>query len=161
REEPMTEAATTVAGFLLGLFGSWLFWRYLLLLAPTVRISPHVLKGKHLLDEEQTVYRIKIYNDSSRQVIDLMADVSLWERRGDKWRLPRVHLPDPRRTGSRKGAGRSPKAADDPVMSGRDQLNGGGAAEGVRRERHPRGGVRTRAVAGDQRGLTSGGAHGG
>src|SRR5688572_1041540 len=43
----MAEIVTPLAGFLLGLLGSWLFWKYQLHLRPNVGISACVLKGLH------------------------------------------------------------------------------------------------------------------
>jgi hypothetical protein len=76
---------TTLVGFVLGVFGSWLFWRFLLVLRPDVRISPHVLKGHDRLDSGKVVYRLKVYNFGRRQVVDLQAQARLVEKSEDRW----------------------------------------------------------------------------
>lgn len=80
----MNELTTTLFGFILGLCGSWLWWRCLLLLKPRVLISPYVLK-----EPDKAVYRIKLINCGRRQVIELKATAAIRERQNGRWRFER------------------------------------------------------------------------
>jgi hypothetical protein len=69
----LKEVANLLLGFFLGVFGSWLFWKYLLFLQPRVQISRILLKGFHHIRTNEIIYRIKVYNSGRRQVVDLVA----------------------------------------------------------------------------------------
>ncbi|BAS54920.1 hypothetical protein NIES2135_58150 [Leptolyngbya boryana NIES-2135] len=73
----LKEIANLLLGFFLGVFGSWLFWKYLLFLQPRVKISRILLKGSHHIRTNEIVYRIKIYNSGRRQVVDLVASATV------------------------------------------------------------------------------------
>lgn len=83
------DIVATLVGFVLGVLGSWIFWRFLLFMKPDVRISDVVLKGHDRLDKGQTLYRIKVFNFGSRQVIELQASARLVEKRDDRWPVKR------------------------------------------------------------------------
>jgi hypothetical protein len=84
-ESELKEVAYLWAGLVPGVFSSWAFWRYLLLLKPKIRISPQVLKGLHPSFPGATVYRIKIINESYRQVIGLEAHARIQTFCGKHW----------------------------------------------------------------------------
>jgi hypothetical protein len=58
-------------GFILGIIGSYLFWRYMLFLKPQIEISPKILKGISHKFGNKTVYRIKLINIGPRSIIEL------------------------------------------------------------------------------------------
>ncbi len=66
-----------ICGFILGLASSYLFWRYLLLLNPKIRISPCIAKGYSFINEKRGLYRIKIYNNSQRSIININYKIAI------------------------------------------------------------------------------------
>lgn len=66
-----------VAGFALGIATSWLFWRYMLLLRPSVRVSPIVAKGHSRKEPHKVAYRFKIANYGRRQAISISLGVTI------------------------------------------------------------------------------------
>ncbi len=81
----MKDVLTTFAGFLLGIIGSYIFWRYLLVLKPNIKISPITLKGFDYINTQKLVYRIKLINFGNRQIIGLNASARIVERRNNRW----------------------------------------------------------------------------
>jgi hypothetical protein len=74
-----------MAGFGLGVFGSWLLRR---LRKPKILISRHALKGQHNSYEGKTVYRIKVINKCNR-LINLEAHASVQNISGNGWFIDR------------------------------------------------------------------------
>jgi hypothetical protein len=66
-------------GFIGGLITSWIFWKYLHFLKPNVRVSQVISKSPSYDEERrgQTIYRIKVVNLGTRQVINLSAQATL------------------------------------------------------------------------------------
>ena len=65
------EVIIIIIGFILGLLASYLFWRYLLLINPRICISSFIAKGHSLINKKHIMYRIKIYNNSQRPIINI------------------------------------------------------------------------------------------
>jgi hypothetical protein len=59
--------------FLLGFASCWAFWRYLLVMKPEISISPYIAKGWSREERGKVAYRIKIYNITDTQVINIKA----------------------------------------------------------------------------------------
>lgn len=78
--------ASTMVGFALGVFGSWIFWKYLLWVKPSVELSKNVSVSTDSNTGEKT-YRVKIINVGRNQVIDISLKawvVTLMELHGGK-----------------------------------------------------------------------------
>src|SRR3569623_1715989 len=58
-------------GFMLGLATSWVFWRFMLLLRPDVRVAAMIAKGHSRKEPDRIVYRLKIANYGRRQAINI------------------------------------------------------------------------------------------
>ena len=67
----MIEIIGILLCFILGIISSYPFWKYLLFLKPRLKISPYILKGRSLKPESETIYRLKIFNDSNRPIVNL------------------------------------------------------------------------------------------
>ncbi len=93
----MQELLSILIGFVLGIAASWVFWRYLVLLRPDIRVSPFVLRGPSRTSPGKIVSRIKVVNLGSRQAIDLQATCSVCKATaalsgGERW-VTLKHLP--------------------------------------------------------------------
>ena len=66
-----------VAGFILGIIGTYLFWRFQINIKPKIEISNVIAKGYSHTVADKVVYRIKIFNKSNRQVINISIGCSL------------------------------------------------------------------------------------
>jgi hypothetical protein len=96
----MIEINTTMIGFLLGVVGSWLFWRYMLFLKPKVKISKYILRGPNRRnpDSNRPIFRIKVVNTGRRQIVGLEARATIGEITGntegiDRRRVTKKILP--------------------------------------------------------------------
>ncbi|TKB25339.1 hypothetical protein FCL47_14910 [Desulfopila sp. IMCC35006] len=65
------------AGFILGIIGTFLFWRFQINIKPKIAISDHILRGQSNTDPNKYLYRIKVYNLSNRQIINISIGCSL------------------------------------------------------------------------------------
>jgi|GEM_PF-6656663 len=72
---------TNVIGLLIGLVTSYIFLRYQLSIKPKVAISPVIIYST-----ERKTFRLKIANESNRQVTDIRAELSIM-----KWRKYENH----------------------------------------------------------------------
>lgn len=59
------------AGFLLGLAGAYLFWKFQVYLKPQIRMPELIARGPSRTNADQIVYRLKVINNSQRQVINI------------------------------------------------------------------------------------------
>ncbi len=73
----MIDIVGIVLGFILGILSSYLFWKYLLSLKPQLKISPYILKGKSLKYESDTVYRLKMFNNSNRPIVNFNIKIAI------------------------------------------------------------------------------------
>ncbi len=69
-------AISSIVGFLLGIFASWLFWRYLLWKKPNVEIASKVSLTKDD-NSGKNIYIFKIANKGDNQLIDLTFEATI------------------------------------------------------------------------------------
>ncbi len=64
-------------GFILGIVGTILFWRFQINIKPKIAISNIIAKGYSSSNPEKVVYRIKVYNLTNRQIVNISIACSL------------------------------------------------------------------------------------
>ncbi len=58
-------------GFILGLIGTWIFWKYQINIKPKLKISDVIALTKSLKKDNKKNYRIKMVNLSNRNIINI------------------------------------------------------------------------------------------
>lgn len=68
-----------ILSFVLGIAVSWLFWRYLLFLAPKLHVCEKVVRAPSHKHPGKELLKLKVYNRTNRQAIDLFAGCTVAE----------------------------------------------------------------------------------
>ncbi len=68
-----------VFSIFIGILVSWLFWRYLICLAPRIYICEQIVRVPSSKHHGKDVIKFKVYNRTCRQAIDLFAGCTITE----------------------------------------------------------------------------------
>jgi len=68
-----------ILSFVFGIAVSWLFWRYLLFLAPKLHVCEQVVRAPSRKHPGKELLKFKVYNRTNRQAIDLFAGCTVAE----------------------------------------------------------------------------------
>ena len=71
--------AGSVISFVLGITVSWLFWRYLLCLKPSLCVCEEVVRAQSRKFPGTEILKFKVHNCTNRQAIDLFAGCTVTE----------------------------------------------------------------------------------
>ena len=75
----MVEMIGILAGFVLGIVASWLFWRWQLIIKPKFAVSSKIAVRPSRSDPNIPFFQIKIVNLSSRPIINMRAQFGVHE----------------------------------------------------------------------------------